>query len=66
MCMEHRGARYEIKKGIERNRWVWIVGHARRRRFGSRGARSDGVSYSNPMVLWAKKELGLEFMRRDW
>jgi len=21
---------------------------------------------SNPMVLWAKKELGLEFMRRDW
>ena len=21
---------------------------------------------SNPMVLWAKKELGLEFVRRDW
>lgn len=21
---------------------------------------------SNPMVRWAKKELGLEFMRRDW
>jgi hypothetical protein len=21
---------------------------------------------SNPIVLWAKKELGLEFMRRDW
>jgi len=21
---------------------------------------------SNPMVLWAKKELGLEFIRRDW
>ena len=21
---------------------------------------------TNPMVLWAKKELGLEFMRRDW
>jgi hypothetical protein len=21
---------------------------------------------SNPMVLWAKKELGLEYMRRDW
>ena len=21
---------------------------------------------SIPMVLWAKKELGLEFMRRDW
>ena len=21
---------------------------------------------SRPMVLWAKKELGLEFVRRDW
>jgi hypothetical protein len=21
---------------------------------------------SNPMVLWAKRELGLEFVRRDW
>jgi hypothetical protein len=21
---------------------------------------------SNPMVLWAKKELGLEFVRREW
>jgi len=21
---------------------------------------------TNPMVLWTKKELGLEFVRRDW
>jgi hypothetical protein len=21
---------------------------------------------SRPMVLWAKKELGLEYVRRDW
>jgi hypothetical protein len=21
---------------------------------------------TNPMVLWAKKELGLEYIRRDW
>jgi hypothetical protein len=21
---------------------------------------------SSPIVLWAKKELGLEFVRRDW
>jgi hypothetical protein len=25
-----------------------------------------GFLSSNPMVLWAKKELGLEFVRRDW
>jgi hypothetical protein len=25
-----------------------------------------GFLKSTPMVLWAKKELGLEFARRDW
>jgi hypothetical protein len=25
-----------------------------------------GFLNSNPMVVWAKKELGLEFMRREW
>jgi hypothetical protein len=25
-----------------------------------------GFLNSGPMVLWAKKELGLEFVRRDW
>ena len=26
----------------------------------------SGFLKSTPMVLWAKKELGLEFVRRDW
>jgi hypothetical protein len=60
MCMEHRGVRYEIKKGIERNRWVWIVHTSPIPREGSiEGTRQAAILAAERSInIWRRSRHG--------
>jgi hypothetical protein len=41
--MEYRGIRYDIKKGIERDEWVWVVHTPKPREGRVSGSRDEAV-----------------------
>ena len=63
--MEHRGVRYEIKVGIERNHFVWIIYTSPRSRQGSiRGTRQAAVSAAERAIsAWWRRQHGHQAAR---
>ena len=58
--MEHRGVRYEIKKAIERNQWIWIVHTSPRSRQGQiEGTRQAAILVAERAInIWWKRRHG--------
>jgi hypothetical protein len=77
--MEHRGIRYEVKKGIGKNEWVWLIHTPKLKQGKIAGDRDRAVDtlaianrrYHKVLVgwrLWDKKSKGVNagFRRPRW
>jgi hypothetical protein len=60
--MEYRGVQYDIKKGIERDEWVWVVHTPNNKPLGGRisGLRDEAVSAAIRSIdAWCKRQTRL-------
>ena len=65
MRMEHRCVRYEIKRAIGKNQWVWIVHSSPRPRQGSiEGTRQAAVLAAERTInIWWQRRHGRDAVR---
>ena len=63
--MEHRGVRYEIKRAIGKNQWVWIVHSSPRPRQGSiEGTRQAAILAAERTInIWWQRRHGRDAVR---
>jgi hypothetical protein len=54
--MQYRGIRYDIKKGIGRDEWAWVIHTPKRKEGRTNGSRDEAVSDAIRFIEgWCKR-----------